>query len=169
MKKNEGFSIIELLVVMVIIGVIASIGVLAWQRYVDNTNLRTAAREIVTDFDTMKRRATSQYTTAGGVSVTPTYKMIFYIGGNNYTMNSITNDGTGDTVTVFGNKALSDFGHGISIKSYGGAGTSYPIEFTSRGIMNPSTGNIVLQNGRGSEAKITFNLTGKIYVKFSMQ
>ncbi len=168
-KKKNGFSIVELIIVLAIIGIIASIGAFAWQRYVENTNLRTAARDIVTDFNTMKRRAVSEYAAIGASQVTPTYTMVFSISGNHYVMNKTYNDGTGNITEVIGDKQLAEqFGHGIEFQSFGGGGSTYSIGFTARGIMNPAGGFIVLVNNRNSTARITFNATGKTYVTFAM-
>ncbi len=162
MNKNrissKGLTLTELLIVIAIIGIIAVIASFAWQNYVRNTNLRTAARELVSDFALMKAKAAS----ASQTGQETTYAIVFNVAGNSYTMEASSVDGTTTSQT----KLLSSFGPGVALESISLGGGGNTITFEARGTLKP-IGNLVLKNGP-SEATITFNITGKTHVRFKM-
>jgi prepilin-type N-terminal cleavage/methylation domain-containing protein len=153
MKTNKGFSLIELMIVIAIIGIVASISSFAWQRYVSNSNLRTAARTLVTDINTMKQGAVSKLDT--------TFTIDFNKTANTYTL-------TGTTVQTKSPAPPEQSAGGTYIFSLPGGGTSYTLSFLPRGTLS-GLGTIILKNNRGSSATIVFNITGKTYVTFAMQ
>lgn len=156
MKKQKGFSLIELIIVIAIIAIISTIAVYSWQRYVTNTNLRTAVRDVASDILLYKQRA---------VSESRQYQITFDSGANTYTIGQ-WNAGTG-VFDIIQTKSPSTLGSGNAILDttfVGGA-----VTFLPRGTLSGATGSVRLTNSRNSVATITINITGKTRVEFAMQ
>ncbi|MGD1152227.1 MAG: prepilin-type N-terminal cleavage/methylation domain-containing protein [Syntrophales bacterium] len=159
MERRKGFTLVELMIVVCLLAFISAIGGLMLHNYTLNRNLRTAARDIVSDFTIFKERA---------VSENITYQIAFdtTLPGS-YTIQSVVNA----VVTNLTTKRPSSFGSGIRIISATfGPGASQTVIFSPRGTVSP-LGNgvldgVVLQNSRNSQATITVNLTGRTYVTF---
>jgi prepilin-type N-terminal cleavage/methylation domain-containing protein len=161
MKCRKGFTLVEMMIVIFLLAVISAIGGLQLHNYTLNRNLRTAARDIASDFTIFKERA---------VSENITYRIAFdtTLPGS-YTIQSVVNA----VVTNLTTKRPSSFGSGIRIVSASfGPGASQTVIFSPRGTVSP-LGNavldgVVLQNSRNSQATITVNLTGRTYVTFNI-
>jgi prepilin-type N-terminal cleavage/methylation domain-containing protein len=163
MKRRKGFTLVELMIVVCMLAIISAIGGLWLHYYTLNRNLRTAARDIASDFAIYKGRA---------VSDNITYQIVFdtTLPGS-YTIQSVVNPGP--VVTNLTTKNPSSFGSDIRIVSATfGAGAAQTVIFSPRGTVSP-LGNgvldgVVLQNSRTSQATITVNLTGRTYVTFNI-
>jgi type II secretion system protein H len=154
MKTNKGFSLVELMIVIAIISIMASISSFAWNRYVNNANLQAAARDFASDIANTKQKAVGE-----GLN----YRMTITTGTpGNYTIERRNADNTASTVIA--TKSPTASGAGLNINSTNQPGNI--IYFQPRGTA--SSGDVVLQNSRGSTATITINFTGKTYVTFSM-
>jgi prepilin-type N-terminal cleavage/methylation domain-containing protein len=154
-KRRSGFSLIELMIAIAILGILATITSFAWQRYVANANLRTATRELESDFFLIKERAVSEKVQ---------WRLTLTAGANStYVIERGTAAGAPFTVTQ--TKSPGSFGSGSYILDTT-FGTSQ-ITFLPRGT--GSWGAVRLKNSRDSIATITINSTGRTHVKFEMQ
>lgn len=162
LRENEhGFSLVEVLVVIGLIIILSAIAFPFLGSYVDNRNLQSAAREVMGDFFVYKQRSMAE---------NQPYVITFNVGGNSYTVTQ------GAAVIV--NKTPGTFGSSVrfaasaSAACYAGASTSFnvaAISFLTRGTTNPPVGTILLVNNRGSEATITFSVTGKTHACFNLK
>lgn len=146
---------VELLVVITLISIMAAFAVPVWQNYTANTNLKSAAREVMADLSNAKQRAVEE-----NLDV---YRLTFNAGGNSYALSRT------DTGVILWTKSVADFGSGISIDGSNPPNFSggVVVSFRKRGTL--SAGSVRLRNGIGSTAAITVNLTGRTYVQYAMQ
>ena len=145
--ESRGFTIMELIITIAIIAIVAGIAYPSFSRMAVNGNLRTAARDIMSDIAGLKERAMAENTQ---------YAVIFDTGNNNYSFPGMASG-----------KSPASFGPGIQLAGVAfGAGTT--VTFLTRGTLSQG-GNIVLTNSRGSTATITCNISGRTYVQFAMQ
>ncbi|MCX5856009.1 MAG: prepilin-type N-terminal cleavage/methylation domain-containing protein [Deltaproteobacteria bacterium] len=156
-KRRSGFSLVELMIAIAILGILASISSFAWQRYVTNTNLRTATRELEADFFLIKERSVSE----------KVQWRITLTAGANSSYDIEQGTAAGAPFTVIQTKSPASFGSGSYIldTTFG----SSQITFLPRGTLSGSTGTVRLKNSRNSIATITINITGRTHVKFEMQ
>ena len=147
---STGFSLIELMIVIALISIVSAIAVPTWQKYTANTNLKTAAREVMADLSNAKQQAVEE-----NLDV---YRLTFNVAGNSYALSRT------DGVTLW-TKPLDSFGSGILIDSVTFTGSV--VNFQKRGTA--SLGRVRLRNGPGSTATVTVTITGRTHVEFTMQ
>ena len=150
MKSRKGFTLVELMITIALLAIVATIGGLNLHAYTLDRNLKSAAREIVSDFFVYRARA---------VSEGKTYRIAFDIDGNSY----VIQPGSSTPVT----RSPLAFGSDIRIIAASfGAGRA--VNFLARGTVSPF-GNIELVNSRQSNAIIKVNITGRTYVIFDIK
>jgi len=149
-RKNNGFSLIEMIIVIAIIGILAAIASPNYIAYRDNTNLREAARDIESDIQLCKQRA---------VSENAEYSMTFNVGLNNYTIRREAVVTTTKTVGA-GNALIKIVGDPTFADD--------KIIFQPRGTTN--AGSLQLQHAtRLSTAQIITSMMGRVRVTYDFE
>lgn len=149
--KKDGFTLIEMLVVVAIIGILASAAIPAFSRWLPAWKLKSAASDLYSDM---------QYAKMGAIKDRSEWAVVFNKGNGTYQLVSGGADGvyggTGDVAekTV----KLADNGYGIAYgwgdattnaTSSGGSFSdevtfsSYSVVFNKRGMINSITGGYV--------------------------
>ncbi len=155
MNQKKGFSLVELMVVIAIIGIIAAISSLNLVTGLPKYRLKRASRDITSRL--RQARSTAIKTNA-------TVVIQFDTGRHSYSIDNKLYPATdGNT-----NNALSSYyGSGLSFDrgSYtSGNSVTFPgerVTFNSRGI-SPSLGSIYLSNNQGDVNKIAISRAGRI-------
>jgi type II secretion system protein H len=151
--SGKGFTLIEMMIVIAIIGILSAVSFFVWSGYQNNVNLRTAAGEVMSDIASCKQRAISE-----GIQ----YCMQFTDGSPSYSINA--SSCTAPTQTQA--KNLTSFGAGLTVSNTNF--NSDRVSFLPRGTLSSNTGTIVLRNSKNSTATITVQITGRAYVSFTM-
>ncbi len=152
-KFDRGFTLTELLIILCLITVIGLIALPSFQRMAINGNLRTAARDLASDFFHLRQRAMAE---------NRMYQIHLDVAGNNYTLQQCNNTGSacGGYATTL-TKNLTSVAADIAFDGT----TAADFFIQPRGVA--TAGIIVLGNGRGSTATINVNATGRANVQFN--
>ncbi|MFC1812435.1 GspH/FimT family pseudopilin, partial [Thermodesulfobacteriota bacterium] len=130
MRKQSGFSLIELLVVIVILGALMAITVPNYLTYIPKSRLKTAARDLYSELQLAKMAA---------IKVNGDCTVTYATSPDRYTI-EYTLGGGGATQTKTVN--LADYKSGVK---FDGPGTetfdSPTINFNSRGLRDAPAGN----------------------------
>ena len=165
MRNSKGFTLIELIIAMVIMGIIAAIGIPNFLGWMANYNLKAAANELYSSM---------QFARINAVKQNKEWAVVFDIANGVYYVCS--DNGDGDWATLDADQAiektitLSDYasdivyGMGDATENVTATGGAFPsgAVFGSRGTLSVDEGYFYLTNGKGTAYAIGSGLGGAV-------
>ena len=143
-KSDSGFSLIELMFVIGIIGIVSAITVPAIMNRMPEYRLREATRDVVSSLQEARMKAVNRNIDSF---------VFFDVGNNSY---SARMNGQADYKTV-------NLPTNLILYQVTGFGAS-TAGFNSRGLLNTTAGSIYLRNNQSNARRIIVNLSGNVRV-----
>jgi prepilin-type N-terminal cleavage/methylation domain-containing protein len=150
-NQQKGFTLIELIIVMGIMGILATIAAPSFQNYIRNQNLKTAARGITSDFFATREKALSENVR---------YRITFDQASNSYTIAGGT--AAGAPYVDQQTKLMTSYASYIKVDA------DQVVFFQTRGTVTAC--NFTISNtNNGSVANIIVNFPSRTYATFTLQ
>jgi len=142
MRKQDGFTIIELIIVIAVIGIMAAIAVPNFLSYLPDVRLKSAARDLYSNLQQVK---------IGAIKSNKKWAIVFNADARMYEVCSGKgpDNSWGGTNDVVKKVILSDYGSGVT---FGKGSATDPIggTFGNDFITYSSPRNVVVMNSRGT-------------------
>ncbi len=157
-KTVSGFTLIEVMIVIAILGIVLAIATPNFMAYRDNTNLKEAARNVSSEIQLCKQMAI-----AGGVR----YAVLFISGSDHFWIFKETSPTSG-AYSLYATKTIHDSN---AVAVYGTPSFSSGVSYVTLYPRGTSTGGhlTLRHNTRLSEATITTNLMGRVKVTYVLK
>lgn len=148
MKKDAGFTLIELVIVIAVIGILAAIVIPNFLAYREASRIRGAASNLRADFEMAKLRAIKENAMVAMEFNAGSYRVFVDLNDN-------------DALDA-GERILSNptYPPGVTMSA-----TTFPgnrMEFNSRGVPNGNAGTVSLVNTSGDQIDVIVSTFGRI-------
>ncbi|NPV03722.1 MAG: prepilin-type N-terminal cleavage/methylation domain-containing protein [Syntrophaceae bacterium] len=155
-RGASGFSLVELFITLVLLGIVLAIAVPSYRGWSDNSRLKGAARMISSDFYDARARAMAEnrvYTVTYSPDPTNTYR--------------IQAAAANGLAAVDETKTFDEYGT-VRMTSVNGGAAAVTVTIQPRGSAAPAA-TIGIANARNSIGTITVLMTGRAHVTYTMQ
>ncbi len=156
MKKKNGFSLVELLIVIAILGIVLAIAGPNLFKHRHNINLREAVRDISAEMSLCRQRA---------IAENIQYRISFNFGSNQYTVSRLPLGSA-----TWQNVSTGNLGGGNSLISFSSttfSGSPPAVIFLPRGTTSAGGALLIQHSKTPRVATITVTITGRVRVDYS--
>jgi len=162
MRKN-GFTLIEALVIILVLGILAAVAIPSFSRYGPDMRLKGTVRDLKSVMELAKLKAIRQNANVA---------LIFDTGTNSYTVfvDNGAGGGVADDWTQNGSEEVlrtvtipSD----VTMYDASFAGGAARVRFNSRGLPNGLGGHVYMKSSSGKYRGVSVTLVGHVQIKAS--
>jgi type IV fimbrial biogenesis protein FimT len=154
MKREQGFTLIELMITIIILSVLLGLAIPGFSRWLPNYRLRGAARDIYSNLQYAKMTAVKDRAGCGVLFDVASSRYQVVSSGPNRTFESTSGSPGGDDV-VLKTVNFSEYGSGVAY-GHGSAGTAIGsgfddnVTFPGDGVVFDSRGMVLSPSGAAS-------------------
>jgi type IV fimbrial biogenesis protein FimT len=152
MKKELGFTLLELMITVVILSILLGLAIPGFSRWIPNYRLRGAARDIYSNLQLAKMTAVNNRARCGVLFDVTNSRYTIVSSGPNRTFESTSGAVGGDDVVLktvnfseYGSGV--GYGHGTATAGVGGAAFDNNVTFDEDGIVFDSRGMVYKPTG----------------------
>jgi len=155
MKREQGFTLLELMVTIIILCVLLGLAIPGFSRWIPNYRLRGAARDIYSNLQLAKMTAVKDRASCGVLFDVAGSRYLVVNSGTNRTWESTSGSRAGDDV-VLKTVNFSEYGSGVAYGpgsatgGVGGENVDNNVTLPGDGVVFDSRGMILSPTGAGS-------------------
>lgn len=161
--RKEGFTLIEILVIIIVLGILAAVAIPGFSRYGPDMRLKSAVRDLKSAMELAKLKAIRENASVA---------LKFNTGTNSYTVfvDNGAGGGTADDWTPNGTEEVlrtvtltSD----VTMYEASFAGGAAQVRFDSRGLPNGLGGHVYMNNSNNKYRGVVVNIVGHVQIRES--